>query len=479
MRSMSLNIPELSLRSRIIITFTLITIALLVLMSVLSYQTVKKIYLEQLSYQIDLYTHMIVANIDFKYLDFIVSGEDVSASREYYIKKLMKQKSQMEFIKAFIFSKNMDIVLETGHHDTATNPLTALLLNNVEIIKLMPGESVASEPFKGNDGLWYLWGFYRINDKFFLGIQESADRLAKVDELATIFLVIGIIALILTSFTGLLIAHTLARPVQRLVKFSEGLGAGNFNQKMPAGIHGEIGILAQALDKMRQDLQRFHAEREEMLAQIAHEIKNPLGGIELMAGLVKEDLKNKDLDISYMQKILEEINKLKSQINDYLNFSRPIQVKPTKVNVPKIIEEIRKMFADRFSNKNITLNFTSNREEIIFDPNHLKQILTNLVSNCINACPGENNILINLESDENSWKLSISDDGPGITEKDIYRIFDPFYTTSPNGTGLGLAICKKLCKENGSTISVKNNPDQGCTFIIYNNESKLLKPRGH
>jgi signal transduction histidine kinase len=468
------SLKTLSFQSRIIITFSLLTLLLVFVFTMISYYTVRTVYLEQLEHQIELFTRVISANLDSRFLEYLNAEQDNSFSKTYYEDLLIKQKNQMEFIQAFIFDKDFNLIVGMSSGGENINIQAALLLNNGEVNQLLPGESITSEPFKGNDGQWYLWGFHRINENYFLGIQESADRLARVDQLSKIFIGIGILAILLTLLAGILLAHTLSSPINKLVKFSRALGSGAFDTPVPENSVGEIGILVNALDHMRQDLQRFHQEREEMLAQIAHEIKNPLGGIELLAGLVREDLQENKLDTNYAIKIQQEIANLKSQINAYLNFSRPVLAKPELIEINKIIEEAQRTLKKQFSEKQINLQLPDSKPSIKFDPNHLKQILTNLLSNSIEACPVGGSISIQFIQKSDKWFLSITDDGQGIPEENLNRIFEPFFTSSPGGTGLGLAVCRKLCLENGAVIRVHNNSGKGCTFSIEKQNSSLV-----
>jgi signal transduction histidine kinase len=468
------SLKALSFQSRIIITFSLLTLLLVSVFTIISYYTVRTIYLEQLEHQIELFTRVISANLDSRFLEYLNAGQENSFSKTYYEGLLIKQKNQMQFIQAFIFDKDFDLIVETSSGGENINIQAALLLNNQEVNQLLPGESITSQPFKGNDGQWYLWGYQRINDNYFLGIQESADRLAKVDQLSKIFIGIGILAILLTLFAGILLAHTLSSPINKLVKFSQALGSGAFDTPVPENSVGEIGILVNALDHMRQNLKRFHKEREEMLAQIAHEIKNPLGGIELLAGLVREDLQENKLDVDYAIKIQQEIANLKSQINGYLNFSGPVIAKPESIEIKKVIEETQHALKKQLSEKQINLILPDSNPSIKFDPNHLKQILINLISNSIEACARGGRISIHFTQKSDKWLFSITDDGRGIPEVNLTRIFEPFFTSSPNGTGLGLAVCRKLCQENNAEIIVHNNPGKGCTFSIEKQNSSLV-----
>jgi len=141
----------------------------------------------------------------------------------------------------------------------------------------------------------------------------------------------------LTIILGFLVAASITKQIDRLTKFSADIGNGDFNSPLPEKINGELKILSDAMDKMRTDILNNHKEKEEMLAQIAHEIRNPLGSIELMANLTKEDILADNNNPEYLNKILLEISDLKSLITAYLNYSRPYLAKPEKVDLNHLV----------------------------------------------------------------------------------------------------------------------------------------------
>lgn len=457
---------SMTIKTKIIITFSLLTAILVIITSRVGYISVREIYLDQLSDQTSLLTRLIAGEINPKYLPFLDVGAEDNLALSLYQKTIHTKAQEMSLPNIFIFNGQFKILAQSADEPGAGSSDPRLLLNRSEIQALGIGESTASLPFKGADGAWYLWGFYRLDETHWLGIRENAARLERVEALSNVFWLIGISGVLVTIFFGWLLARTIARPVDRLVSFSSRLGKGNFGAPLPEGVKGELAILAEALDKMRQDLARHHKEKETMLAQIAHEIRNPLGGIELLAGLVKEDLAKSGISAEYINKILEEIAGLKALITAYLNYSRPLPATPETVSVGEVVQEIEEMVYPDLQRKKISLTWSGDNPAIRFDRQHLRQILLNLISNSIEAAGQGGTIVVEARRNEKQAIISITDDGTGIANDKLDSVFEPFFTTRGNGTGLGLAVCKKLCEENGAKIRVKNNKEKGCTFII-------------
>ncbi|NWF89309.1 MAG: HAMP domain-containing histidine kinase [Ignavibacteriaceae bacterium] len=224
---------------------------------------------------------------------------------------------------------------------------------------------------------------------------------------------------------------------------------------------------------MKNDLSSNQKEKENMLAQIAHEIRNPLGGIELLTNLSKEDLAKGQVKEEYLNKILSEIHGLKSLITSFLNYSRPSPSVPSHTSIPQVINEVKNIFQNDMNRKNIQLKLEIETPSVWFDDNHLKQVIINLFSNAVEAANFNSEIAIKSFINNSCNYISISNSGIVIPQENIGKIFNPFFTTKKEGTGLGLAICKKLCSENNANLYVESSHEHGTKFTIVkeiNNE---------
>ncbi|MBL7959545.1 HAMP domain-containing histidine kinase [bacterium] len=456
---------QFSFRTKIILVFSGITIGLVMIMSRMSYYTVREIYLNQLSDQVMLSARIVMSGLNAQHLGYLNPQDNNSFVTSYYTKYLLEQKSTLQLENASIFNEQLQTLVSTDTLNSAGYVEPLLVIQRSLVKNLKERQSVTSMPFKGEDESWYLWGFYRIDESHWLCIRENAHRLARVEQLSIMFWGIGLGGILLTLLGGLFLSRTLARPIEQLVHFSRELGKGEWETPVPTHIKGELSSLAGAMHHMRESLVSRQKEKETILAHIAHEIRNPLGGIELLTGLIKEDVSNREKNMEYTQKILDEIGGLKSLINNYLNFGRPSVPKPENVLVSDVIDEATHVLQNSINEKKVSIECQT-IEKMRFDRNHLRHILINLLTNAIQAVNVGGQVSITLQQKSGNKLLEISDDGPGIDESVMRTVFEPFFTTHSNGTGLGLAICKKLCDENGATISVKNNNESGCTFTI-------------
>lgn len=455
------KIFNLAIKTRIMVIFSLIALILVGSMAFISYQFVRDIYLEQIKDQIIMMNNVLAHDLNAIYLDYIQSGTDNMAFR-YYQKKLSEANSVMDLNNVFLFNSNFEILVKAKDDISPAR----LKINRNEIDELKTSDNVVSLPFKAEDGNWYVWGFHRLTDRYYLGIQEGAERLERLDSLALIFSGIAVFGLLLTFFAAWLVAKAIASPINQLVEFSDEIGNGNYQSDPPTEITGELAVLNNALVDMRNGILQHQEEKEKLLAEIAHEIRNPLGGVELLAGLIKENLRGDSQNTEYADKIIIEIQGLKQQVNDFLQFSRSAPARPISLNLSNIIAEIQDLYKKQMEQKNISLIWENDITDLKFDLNHMRQILINLVSNSINVLQKNGKIWIYANRNGKHSNISVSDNGPGIPENEIKDIFEPFYSKRTGGTGLGLAICRKLCEENKARITVENNKEAGCTFSI-------------
>jgi signal transduction histidine kinase len=213
------------------------------------------------------------------------------------------------------------------------------------------------------------------------------------------------------------------------------------------------------LDRIRQ-LEGL-AALGEMAAYIAHEVKNPLAVIRSSAQLIKSE--NPEERTSDM--IIEECDRLNRVITQMLHLSKTPVPRPGCINIEKEITQwALDILKSQTSNDiGLSVECASGISDIVFDPDHLKQVITNLLLNAVEAMRGHGQLIISIKESQNMVQLAIIDNGPGIDYHDQGGIFQPFYTTKPGGSGLGLPITRRLLELNNGTIEIDSRPGKGCT----------------
>ncbi len=227
-----------------------------------------------------------------------------------------------------------------------------------------------------------------------------------------------------------------------------------------------------------------HADRLSTLgtlaAGLAHEIKNPLGGIKGAAQLLEREISGSSELHDYTSIILKEVGRVNRIVEELLSLSSPRKLELGHVNLHRILGEIIMLQKNDPRSKSVMFqqHFDLSIPPVIADGALLTQLFLNLVTNAIEAVVSSGLIHISTRvvSDYGMTKkgerlsrmvaVEIADNGAGMSREQIEKIFTPFFTTKTKGTGLGLAICHKIVSEHRGMIKVESEPGKGTTFIV-------------
>ena len=211
-------------------------------------------------------------------------------------------------------------------------------------------------------------------------------------------------------------------------------------------------------------------ELGEMAASVAHEIRNPLGGIRGYASLLYRDLKGSAHLQEMAYHIIEGTKALERLVSNVLHFSRPIEIQPEPHDLGLLIKEVYKFIkVDPACPENvkIDLHLPQEKFEAPIDKQLIRSALLNLISNAFQAIDEESGIItIALMKRMDSYIITISDNGMGIEPNDLEKIFSPFFTTKDGGNGLGLSETHKIIQAHFGNIDVRSQPKVGTTFTI-------------
>ena len=206
----------------------------------------------------------------------------------------------------------------------------------------------------------------------------------------------------------------------------------------------------------------------ELVAHMAHEVRGPLA---IIGGFARRTFKLMDQDNPHfdsLKRITDTVGTLELVINDILDGSQPASETKDVSDFSTAINKVLNLLEVEIQERNISvnLNIQGNLPKIKIKEHHLFEIINNIVNNAIEAMEQNGLLLILANSTVSKVIITIQDTGPGITNKNLGKIFKPFYTTREEGTGLGLVVIKKLVEENGGTVEVRSIVNKGTTFII-------------
>lgn len=205
-----------------------------------------------------------------------------------------------------------------------------------------------------------------------------------------------------------------------------------------------------------------------MAASLAHEIKNPLTAIKAFVQMMPEKYNDAVFRKKFSDIVPNEVERLTDLSENLLNISRPSKPSFEYVDINSIIERVSNILEGQFKKKNIKLEKKlMNIPRVTADEQQLIQVFLNIMLNAMQSMDKNGRLEIKCNSDHGKFvEIAFIDNGYGIEEKNIDKIFDPFFSTKKEGTGLGLATCLRTIEAHGGAIKVKSKIGQGSTFIV-------------
>lgn len=204
----------------------------------------------------------------------------------------------------------------------------------------------------------------------------------------------------------------------------------------------------------------------EMSADLAHEIRNPLGSIRMAAEVVTEGLTEDDPRYEFGRILQKEAQRLNSVLEDFLGLARPPAEEVEDVVVAKMFAELKLQLTPIVAATRVKIVAIDTDEVLSVPPIPLRQALLNLAQNAIQAMPDGGVLTLSAQRMEATLQLRMEDTGEGIDEETLLKIFSPFFTTREDGTGLGLAITQRLVERLGGEVKVASQPGSGTCFTI-------------
>ena len=214
----------------------------------------------------------------------------------------------------------------------------------------------------------------------------------------------------------------------------------------------ELRRLAATMDDMRDALRTRDRELQMMLGGIAHEVRNPLGGMRLFVGLLREDLSENPEELALLSRVQTELETLERIVEEFLDFAHHRAPVRSWVALDVLVTEVDALVPISVSGEDLG--------ELELDRDMFRQVLLNMARNAHQA--GATTLRVEVVADG----LRLTDDGPGIPQGPAGQIFDAFFSGREKGTGLGLALCKRIIDAHGGHLRLANPGAPGAVFTI-------------
>jgi signal transduction histidine kinase len=283
----------------------------------------------------------------------------------------------------------------------------------------------------------------------------------------------GGVALVL----GSVLFFQIVRPLRSLSAAAQGIAEGDLSRRANIGAQDEVGQVALTFNQMAETLQRYSVERQNMIADVAHELRTPLSVIQSnLEAMLDEVLPTTPEELTSLHQETLLLNRLITDLRT-LSLAEAGQLRLDKqaVDPGALVRQVGERLHLRAEEKNIDLDteVADNLPEIQADPERLAQVITNLVDNALRYTSTGTRITVAAQPALNGVELSVRDTGPGIPSEELPHVFNRFWRAEKSrnratgGSGLGLAIVKQLVEAHGGKAQVESQVGVGTQFKIY------------
>jgi signal transduction histidine kinase len=311
---------------------------------------------------------------------------------------------------------------------------------------------------------------------------------ADLQSVRVVLILVGFVGFLLGVLGATVLAKRITRPLRKLVDGTVRLSKGDFSQAIDIPPGDEIGELARSFNDMTGQLlqtrERMASANRKLVqaeklasigrlaATIAHEIRNPLTSVKLNIQKIAEDEKLGEAEREHLGLSMEGIGQIEKFIKGLLYFTRVADLNLDRFPLEQVLEESFKMLRDTLDQKGISVekDYAAGLPPVLVDGDKMRQVFLNVLRNAEEALDAGGRISVSTgmaaEGGQKRIQVRISDDGPGIPEKDRDNIFEPFFTTKPSGFGLGLANARKIVEQHNGTIKLVRKRGRGTSFVI-------------
>jgi two-component system OmpR family sensor kinase len=311
----------------------------------------------------------------------------------------------------------------------------------------------------------------RVNDVIVYSSPVS-DVLHSVNVVRRQILIAGGIALLLSLLLGYLVARALTRRVKRLEVAAENVAAGEFEHPIAVDSPDELGQLALAFNDMQRQLGQLQSAREKFIATASHELRTPIFSLGGFVELLEDEELDEETRRRFLDQVSEQVERLRKLSVDLLDLSRldsgSLELRPEQVDLAELTRAVSSEFEPGLAqhDAHLELRLATRTIEALCDPVRVAQIMRILLDNALTHTPSGTRIVVTATRVDGHVRLAVRDDGPGISQGSLPRIFEPFYTGDDmQGSGLGLAIASELAERMSGRLMVETEVGQ-TTFTL-------------
>jgi signal transduction histidine kinase len=331
--------------------------------------------------------------------------------------------------------------------------------------------------------------------------MEKDEILAPIGGIRTAVLTTAALVSLICILAAFLLSRQISRPITEIAEASRKMADGSLDQRISYSRQDEIGTLSKSFNSMADDLsalidslkqkeislksaydelmqtqgQLVQSEKMaavgELVAGVVHEMRNPLSSVKLNFQIIGRSLDREGLLHEHYSIGLEQIAQLEKMLSSLLDYSKPISVEKTPFRLETVMAESIQQLQSFIESCSIELRADGPLPHVMGDPEQIRQVLVNVIKNAIESAGPAGKVEVRMKASagegDKGILIEVSDNGPGISQQDMKRIFQPFFTTKEMGTGLGLSIVKKIMEAHGFRVSVSSEEGTGTMVSLH------------
>ena len=398
-------------------------------------------------------------------------------------------------VRIILINVTGQVIVDTRSSSDTQLPLLALLTQRTRWI--------APNTLRDAKGIYWIYSLRPLEggNRLVVAMPRPRAQLVSVfrDELLVPLLQALIAALLMALLLSFWMAQWVTSPLREIVSAAHQLANGKYGLIKQEG-PGEVRELGKAFNEMTQRIQASQQSQRDLVANVSHELKTPLTSIQGFAQAILDGtVTNQDGLKQAGEVIYSEASRMHRQVVELLDLARldagTAEIRFTPVDLKNVIDEVIKKFFPIAQTEKVELKASIGSLPMIHcDAERITQVLTNLVDNAIKFTPQGGQVMISANQSKDWVEISVTDNGSGIPDQDLTRIFERFYQTDKSrpggkgrGFGLGLTIAKEIILLHGGSIAAYNNHDRGIdhlgsTFVVTlpisgNQQVSILNPQ--
>jgi signal transduction histidine kinase len=463
----------LPILAKLLVTFTLPTMALFSLFAVVAHEVARRDLEAELGTRLSALAQTAALEIRGKYLVELGPGGEQDRAYLRARRVLDSVREATGVARLYVFDRGF-----TSRVDTADTPIGATHfqaeLHRHELGRVFErGEPVSSVLFEGTDGKLYKAGYAPVRASetegaivLALGVDAPAAYFERLADLRRSLLGYGALLALVVIAIAVVVAALITRPLRRLAAAAERIGKGDLDTAIARTSHDELGFLADTMEDMRREIAARSEKMQLMLSGIAHEVRNPLAGIKLFTGILRDEIEPGDDRRRHVDRIERELGYLETVVTEFLDYARRPAPELAEVELGALLGDVIELVRPDAARANVPLGLdvldgagapAGQPVRCRGDAGQVRRVALNLVRNAVQASAGVDGpaVRVTVQRAGDQAVLAVHNRGAEIPAEVRARMFEPFFTTREKGTGLGLAFVREIVDDHGGALSVR------------------------